>query len=76
MLNHIKVVPLIIGIVIGVIGILFIRPEQNISYKYPLPPQSEKTIYKDKNGVCYRYMSKEVNCDKNEDRLKPFPLSK
>lgn len=76
MLNHIKIAPFLLGILIGIVGFMFIKPEQNITYKYPIPPHSEKTIYKDKNGVCYRYTSKEVDCDKNEGRLKPFPLSK
>ncbi len=29
---------------------------------------------KDKNGICYHYTSKEVNCDENEATLKPYPL--
>jgi len=76
MLNHIKLAPLLLGLLLGIIGILFIKPEQSITYKYPTPATAEKTIYKDKNGVCYRYEPKEVDCDKNEGRLKDFPLSK
>lgn len=76
MLKHIKLAPLLLGLLLGIIGILFIKPEQSITYKYPTPATAEKTIYKDKNGVCYRYDAKEVECDKNEGRLKEFPLSK
>lgn len=76
MLKHIKIAPLLLGILLGVFGILFIKPEQTITYKYPTPETAEKTIYKDKNGVCYRYEAKQVDCDKNEERLKEFPLSK
>ena len=32
-------------------------------------------LYKDPNGACYRYKVEEVNCDKNEAKLKEYPLS-
>lgn len=76
MLNHIKVIPLLIGLLLGIFGILFIKPEQSITYKYPTPETADKIVYKDKNGVCYRYDPKQVECDKHEGRLKDFPLSK
>jgi len=52
------------------------KPEQNITYKYPHPDSADKMIYKDKNDVCYRYKATKVDCDKNESKLKDFPLSK
>jgi hypothetical protein len=77
MLKHIKVIPFIIGIIIGMCGIMFVDPDKNVVYKYPNPEGGDdKTIYKDKNGVCYKYSAKEVDCDKNEGKLKSFPLSK
>jgi hypothetical protein len=76
MFRRIQIVPLIIGIAIGIVAILYIKPEQAVVYKYPNPETSEKIIYKDKNGVCYAYASKKVDCDKNEDKLKNFPLSR
>lgn len=76
MLKHIRLQPLLFGIVIGVIGILFVKPDKNIIYKYPTPENSEKIVYKDKNGVCYTYKANQVDCDKNESRMKNFPLNK
>ena len=76
MLKHIRLIPLILGIVVGIISIFFIKPQQNIVYKYPTPESAGKIIYKDNNNVCYKYIAKEVDCDKNESRLKDFPLSK
>jgi hypothetical protein len=76
MIKHIVILPLICGIIIGILGVFYIKPEQKIIYKYPNPEDTNKTIYKDKNGVCYTYSSKETNCDKNEEKLKNFPLSK
>jgi hypothetical protein len=76
MFRHIQFVPLIFGIAIGVIALIFVKPEKNVVYKYPNPESSDKIIYKDKNGICYAYSSKKVDCDKNENKLKNFPLSK
>ncbi len=76
MIKHIKLFPLMIGILIGILAVVFIKPEQKIIYKYPTPVTCDKTIYKDTNGVCYKYSAKELDCDKNEARLKQFPLSK
>ena len=75
MLKHIRFIPLIVGLVIGVIAILFIKPNKNIVHKYPTPESANKLVYKDKNGVCYKYSAKQVDCDKNESRLKDFPLN-
>ena len=76
MLKHIRLIPLICGLVIGIIAILCINPQKTVVYKYPTPESAGKVVYKDKNGICYKYSSKEVSCDKNESRLKDFPLSK
>jgi len=75
MLKHIKLIPLLIGIVIGICAVVFVKPEHKVVYKYPTPASCEKNVYKDKNGVCYKYSAKELDCDKNEKRLKNFPLS-
>ncbi len=76
MFHHIRLLPFIFGIVLGIVGILFAKPAQNIIYKYPTPDSAGKIVYKDKNGVCYTYQSTQVDCDKNENRLKEFPLTK
>ena len=76
MFSRIQFMPLVIGIIIGVIALIFVKPEMNVVHKYPNPESSDKIIYKDKNGICYAYSPKKVDCDKNEDKLKNFPLSK
>jgi hypothetical protein len=75
MFQHIRLVPLLIGLVIGIIGILFVKPTQNVIYKYPTPENAGKIVYKDKNDVCYVYKAQQVDCDKNESKLKDFPLN-
>ena len=76
MIKHISFFPLCIGIVVGILAVVFVKPEQKIIYKYPNPQTCGKVVYKDKNGVCYKYAAKKLDCDKNETRLKNFPLSK
>lgn len=75
MWNHIRIVPLILGIIVGIVGIYYVAPDKNVVIKYPSPDSVEKTTYKDKNGICYQYVVKKTDCDKNEHRMKPFPLS-
>jgi hypothetical protein len=76
MIRHIRFIPLITGIVIGIIAVILIKPQKTVVYKYPTPESSGKITYKDKNGVCYKYTANKVDCDKNESRLKDFPLNK
>jgi hypothetical protein len=76
MFKHIEILPFVIGVLIGICGVYFVKPDQTVVHKYPNPAETNKTIYKDKNGICYTYTPKEMNCDKHETRLKPFPLSK
>jgi hypothetical protein len=76
MLKHIRIGPLITGLVIGIIAILFIKPQNDVVYKYPSPDNAGKITYKDKNGVCYKYSAKKVDCDSNESRMKEYPLTK
>jgi hypothetical protein len=76
MIKHLRLFPFIAGIIIGIIAILFIKPTKNVIHKYPTPETAGKLAYKDKNGVCYKYIAKQVDCDKNESRLKDFPLAK
>ena len=73
-LNHFQILPFLVGIGVGIFMLYFYKPEAVILYKYPHPSNVNGRTYKDKNGVCYHYTSKEVNCDENEATLKPYPL--
>ena len=76
MIKHVRLFPFIFGIIIGVIAIFFVVPQKTVVHKYPTPENAGKITYKDKNGVCYKYNATVVDCDKNESRLKEFPLNK
>lgn len=74
MFGHFEILPFLIGLAIGIVGILFFKPPPRIIIKYPHPTNVEQSVYKDPNGVCYTYKAKEVQCDANEANLKPYPL--
>lgn len=74
MLQHFRLLPFLLGIVAGIIGIYFVKPEQTVTMQYPTPERAAKAVYKDKNGICYKYDVKKVDCDKNEGKMKNFPL--
>jgi hypothetical protein len=74
MLNHFEILPFLLGFAVGIAGILLWKPKARVVVKYPHPSNVEQLTYKDPNGVCYTYKAKEVNCDANEGRLKPYPL--
>jgi hypothetical protein len=75
MFKHFMIVPFIVGIVLGILGLYFVKPEETVIFKYPTPENMGKLTYRDKNGVCYKYKGTIVDCDKNEAKLKTFPLS-
>ena len=74
MLNHFEILPFLVGFAVGVVGILFYKPKSRVIIKYAHPNNVEQLTYKDPNGVCYKYKSKEVSCDSNETTLQPYPL--
>ncbi len=75
MYKKFMLIPFIIGLVLGVVGIYFKKPDQEVVMKYPLPETADKQVYRDRNGVCYKYRVNKVDCDINENKLKPFPLA-
>lgn len=74
MFKHFSIVPFIVGLVVGTFVLFFFKSEPVVVMKYPHPVNVDGRTYKDKNGVCYRYTSKEASCDSNEGVLKQYPL--
>ena len=74
MIQHFVWWAFLLGLVFGFIGIYFVGPNTTAIMKYPTPELAAKLVYRDNNGVCYKYTTKEVNCDSNESRMKSFPL--
>jgi hypothetical protein len=69
-------IPFILGLTIGIVYIaLGGKGAHEVIYKYPHPTTVDALTYRDPNGACYRYKVEQVNCDKNEKKLKEYPLS-
>ena len=75
MIKHFLFFPFLCGLVLGIVGICFIKPETTVVFKYPTPTNAGTLAYKDKNNVCYKYGSKEVSCDAKGVILKNYPLN-
>ncbi len=65
---------LIVGLVAGFVLLRVYQREKPIYYKWPSPDNAGKVKYKDRNGICYEYKSKQVDCNANKDKIKPYPL--
>ena len=74
MINHFSLYPFLAGIAVGLVILFVYKADPVYVLKYPHPSNVDGRVYRDKNDVCYRYTSKEVNCDSNEGTLKPYPV--
>jgi hypothetical protein len=74
--DFLYLIPFTIGVVTGVLYVVLGgRGAHEVIYKYPHPTTVDALVYKDPNGACYRYKVEEVDCNKNERKLKEYPLS-
>ena len=67
-----RVFAFIIGIVFGILLITLYKEQKHTIIDYPKP--FDNTIYTDNNGMKFQYITKEVDCDKNEGTLKIYPI--
>ena len=72
--KNIKFFPLLISFAFGIFIVYILKPAPIVIIKYPNIENAGKLIYKDRNGTCFVYETKEVDCDKNESRIRAFPL--
>jgi len=74
MLKHFRIIPFLVGVAIGIFILFFYVTLPPTVYMYPHPDTVKDKVYKDRDGICYSYTSSEVDCDKNEETLKQYPL--
>jgi hypothetical protein len=72
--NHLQLLPLLLGLFVGFFFVYVLKPSATVIYKYPNMENAGKIIYQDRNGVCFKYHSDKVDCDKNESRITNYPL--
>jgi hypothetical protein len=73
-LNHIQFFPFLIGLTVGMFIVYILKPASMVITKYPNLENTADLVFKDRNGTCFKYDVKTVDCDKSEDRIKPYPL--
>ena len=74
MFKHFRILPFILGLLLGFIGIYVMKPDEKVVFRYPTPDNVKNTTYRDKNGVCYSYQVEKVDCDKSAGTLADYPL--
>ncbi len=72
--DKLRLLPFFIGIFTGIFFIYVLKPTATVIYKYPNIENAGKIVYQDRNGVCFKYHSDKVDCDKNEARITTYPL--
>ena len=73
-INHLEFFPFVMGLMVGLFIVYILKPSPLVITKYPNLENTESVIYKDRNGTCFKYETRTIDCDKAEDRLKPYPL--
>lgn len=74
LLNQLEFFPFLVGLAIGLFLVYILKPSQTVIVKYPNLENADTVVYRDRNGTCFKYETKVVDCDKEEDRIKPYPL--
>ena len=54
--------------------LLYYKPPRKTVYEYPHPQNVNERVYRDENGVCYKYSANKVDCDANEGTLRAYPI--
>ena len=63
------------GLIAGIFLICTMRLKTKEIIRYPNPENVDSTIYRDKNGVCFKFKSEELSCEDNASAIKEFPLA-
>jgi hypothetical protein len=75
MWHHLKFLPFIGGVVIGAIIFLGFKPDSKERVvKWPNPENAGKIVYRDRNGLCYKFESQIVDCSKVAGKLQAYSL--
>ena len=69
-----KIIPIyfLLSLFIGLFFTYTLTPTPDVIIKYPTPEDTE-TIYKDDVDNCFKFISKEINCPRNNE-IKEIPI--
>ena len=54
--------------------VYILKPAPMVIQKIPNLENAGTLVYKDRNGTCFTYHTNQVDCNKVEDKIKPFSL--
>ena len=74
LLSFVRVFPFSLGLLVGLFLVFVLGPATLPQWRYPNAENASQLVYRDRNGTCFRYDLKTVDCDKNEARITAFPL--
>jgi hypothetical protein len=74
MFDRFRIIPFLLGLLVGFVVLMIYKPEKKEIKQYPHPSETSDKIFKDPNGTCYKYTTHEVNCDANEGTMKDYPI--
>ena len=73
MLKHFKLIPFVSGLIIGAIIFFGFKPDtKDRVVKWPNPENAGKVVYRDRNGLCYKFESQIVDCSKVKEKLQTY----
>ena len=64
MLKYIDPIAFLLSLFVGFFLVYSMMPPPKVVVKYPTPENSGKVVYRDDQGVCYKYAAKKVECSK------------
>lgn len=74
MWKHMKLMPFLAGLAVGAVIFFGFKPDANKErvVKWPNPENSGKVVYRDRNGLCYKFESQLVDCTKVKEKLQAY----
>lgn len=73
--NQIDPIIFLVSLLIGLLYSYWSTPTVTSIIKYPTPFNIHNTVYKDINGVCYKYKIREVNCPADHSKIAKFDIT-
>lgn len=75
MFHHFKLLPFLAGLGIGYLVFFVLKADaasRDRVVKWPNPENAGKVIYRDRNGLCYKFESQIADCGKVQEQLIPY----
>jgi hypothetical protein len=75
MWHHFKLLPFIVGILVGGVVFFYLRPDianAEKVVKWPHPDNAGKIVYRDRNGLCYTFEAQLADCGTVKESLTTY----